>query len=479
MRGGCLLQFCNESRVIVQGCCALLTLTQKHFKRSFPEIPLNMSTVKGPLSTPKREILELSNALNRLSQNTEVLTQCCTALTRRTRQLTSLTTPASETSAALIQASSNVASTLTLMREARDKFDSVSRGELIMDKIYVGAKEYYELVCKLNYPNSPTALTNQGDLIGTATNKTNPLLHKESGGESASTSRGVAKNFQRALMFAVGTQNNNSNNNSMEAMESRKGDRVATTNQTILQRTQDKQRGGDVVDDDLQITEQDVYTAADALELLKITFSYFTGHEDDVHKNIFSMDPFDDQHVTLDRRQWKSTSTTLRNIEQAHQRGVDGMCLLIKAHLFKAGPAIRVKRALVARGDVTVTTVKDTNNPSNTIMQVPYESAAQARIRYMNAVQNRDLMKSVGEYEENLPLTTRMVRELRAIFECLGEKKNFWGCTLGDNITEEMNSIINANMKKKLNASEVTRTEVIGSGRYCNICSVCIHLTCL
>jgi exocyst complex protein 7 len=249
----------------------------------------------------------------------------------------------------------------------------------------------------------------------------------------------------------------------------------------MFQRTQDK-RGE--VDDDLHILEQDVYAAADALELLKNTFSYFTGHEEDetlLRKSSFTIDPFDDRDISLDRRRWKSTGSTLRNIEQTHQRGVEGMCFLIKAHLLKAGPAIRMKRPLVARGDVTISTVpapkgeglgKDKNG-STSMMQVPYESAAEARIRFNTAVQNRDLMKSIGEFEEYLPLTTRMVRELRAIFECLGEKKTFWGCALGDNVMEEMNVIITMNMKKKLVMNEVTRTEPVGSGRYCNICMVC------
>lgn len=48
------------------------------------------------------------------------------------------------------------------------------------------------------------------------------------------------------------------------------------------------------------------------------------------------------------------------------------------------------------------------------------ETAARTRHRLQDALQNRDLLKSIGEYEEYLPLSTRVVRELRAIFECLG-----------------------------------------------------------
>ena len=48
------------------------------------------------------------------------------------------------------------------------------------------------------------------------------------------------------------------------------------------------------------------------------------------------------------------------------------------------------------------------------------ETAATTRDRLQEALQNCDLMKSIGDYEEYLPLSTRVVWELRAIFECLG-----------------------------------------------------------
>ena len=375
------------------------------------------------------------------------------------------------------------------MKEARDKFDNVTKGESIMEKVYIGAKDYYDKVSKLDVDSTKNNMTMTlllGDSLsqGAAPPNGTAVNHNKEG-DSSLTSRGVTRNIQRALKFAVGdkasssnSSNNNSNvgNNAAASTETRRA-LTETGGGGAMLNLYDYRR--DDLEDDLLITEQDVYAAADALELLKDTYGYFTGHDEDdiLHKN--KIDPFQDKGAILDRRRWKSTASTLRNIEHAHERGVDGMGLLIKAHLLKAGPAIRMKRPLVARGDVTITTVVDPRadtgkgTSSSSIMQVHYESAAEARMRFNAAVQNRDLMKSVGEYEEYLPLTTRMVRELRAIFECLSEKKTFWGCVLGDNAIEEMNGIINVNMRKKLVINEVTRTEAMGSGHYSNMCMVC------
>lgn len=44
----------------------------------------------------------------------------------------------------------------------------------------------------------------------------------------------------------------------------------------------------------------------------------------------------------------------------------------------------------------------------------------QTRDRLAAALQNRDLLRSIGEYEEFQPVDARHVREIRAIFECLG-----------------------------------------------------------
>ena len=143
------------------------------------------------------------------------------------------------------------------------------------------------------------------------------------------------------------------------------------------------------------------------------------------------------------------------------------MCLLVQHHLTYAGPAVRLKR--MVRGDATVTTAGGA------------ESATETRNRLAAALQNRDLMKSVGEYQEYLPLDTRSVRELRAIFECLGGD----GCFLGP----EDNVVLGGGFGSGLGGTgplerlrsgnvgiggsvKVTRTEKIGSGYYTNLVKV-------
>lgn len=72
-------------------------------------------------------------------------------------------------------------------------------------------------------------------------------------------------------------------------------------------------------------------------------------------------------------------------------------------------------------------------------------------------------MKEVGEYEESLPLDTRTVRELRAIFECLGGGGD--GSFLSISSLAE-NEIMGKIQKYQIDASKVSRTEKIGSGYY-------------
>ena len=71
-------------------------------------------------------------------------------------------------------------------------------------------------------------------------------------------------------------------------------------------------------------------------------------------------------------------------------------------------------------------------------------------------------MKSVGEYEEILPLDTRTVRELRAIFECLSGD----GCQLNPRRTKERTT---PRKKHQMAPSKVSRTEKIGSGCFTNM----------
>ena len=128
------------------------------------------------------------------------------------------------------------------------------------------------------------------------------------------------------------------------------------------------------------LTEQELYAGADSMEILRDAHTYFSK-----------------------RLEWKSSRATIDELERLHQVGVEAMGLLVTGHLTGAGAAVRRK--------VETAEKKRKGNE---------ESAQETRDRLQDALLNRDLMKSIGEYEEYLPLSTRVVRELRAIFECLG-----------------------------------------------------------
>lgn len=69
------------------------------------------------------------------------------------------------------------------------------------------------------------------------------------------------------------------------------------------------------------LSEQDVYAAADSMEILRDAFDYF-----------------------LERKTWRSTPSALQGLERVHKIGVHSMCNLITNHLLSAGQAIRLKR---------------------------------------------------------------------------------------------------------------------------------------
>ena len=78
------------------------------------------------------------------------------------------------------------------------------------------------------------------------------------------------------------------------------------------------------------------------------------------------------------------------------------------------------------------------------------------------ALQNRDLLKSIGEYEEHQPVEARPIREMRAVFECLGGE----GHHLGPPRKKEPSSLAAA---FGISANRVVRTEKVGSGGYSSL----------
>jgi exocyst complex component 7 len=77
-------------------------------------------------------------------------------------------------------------------------------------------------------------------------------------------------------------------------------------------------------------------------------------------------------------------------------------------------------------------------------------------------LQNRNLLKSIGEYEEFQPVEARPIREIRSIFECLGS----YGYHLGEISRREPSGLANI---FGISANKVNRTEKVGSGGYTNL----------
>lgn len=108
-----------------------------------------------------------------------------------------------------------------------------------------------------------------------------------------------------------------------------------------------------------------------------------------------------------------------------------------------AGPGARLKRG-----------AKKTDASS--------EAAAETRDRLSAALKNRDLLKSIGDYEEFQPVEARQIREIRAIFECLAS----YGYSLGPAPGREpagLTAVFN------VPPARVIRSEKVGSGCYTDL----------
>jgi hypothetical protein len=172
---------------------------------------------------------QLTSALDKMESSTTFAFACCNQLSNRARQLDLLTSPASDASSMLSRANANLTSALVLLKDAREKFDTVTDCEPAIERLHKGVVEMEE---------------------------------KRQGGRSKGglSSRNV-------------------------------------------------------------YTEQDVYAAGDSMEILRDAYTYFLEHNN-----------------------WRSSATYLGELERCHRKGLDGMSLLIRTHLKKAGQAVRPKR---------------------------------------------------------------------------------------------------------------------------------------
>ena len=305
----------------------------------------------------------LAQSLRRMADTTSEITSLTDGLARRARHLDSLTSPASETSAMLTQSANNLNSTLSTMKDAREKFDTVQDCEPAIQRLLSGAQE-------------------------------SRSLFEASGGAKAAAAAAAASPNAGAMALAT--------------------------------------HGGN-------LTEQDVYAAVDSMEIIRDAYAYF-----------------------LERRSWRSTPSALGGLERAHTLGVDAMCLLIGHHLQASGAAVKLKQNSNKSSSSKKNKGKDADN-GRKVIPTPRETAAETRLRLSKALQNRDLMKAVGEHEECLPMDSRPVRELRAVFECLGGE----AAHLGPN---PMDMVLRSRVKPEM--SKVVRTEKVGSGGYCSLVNV-------
>jgi hypothetical protein len=212
--------------------------------------------LSGEATVAKSRIEALHQALNKMKSTTADATRCCDALRARSDNLDSLTSPASDASAMLSLAASNLGTTLVKLKDARDKFETVRDCEPAIERLRDGVKDM------------------EDKRLGKA--KGRELKH------------------ERAF----------------------RGKDTAVA-------------GG--------LTEQDVYAAADSMEILRDAFDYF-----------------------LERKAWRSTPSALQQLERVHKQGVSSMCTLITSHLLVAGQAIQLKRAGSGKDGPTIPGVKET-----------------------------------------------------------------------------------------------------------------------
>lgn len=314
----------------------------------------------------------------------------CDGLSRRSRHLDSLTSPASETSALLALASSNLQSTSGALKDARDKFDTVADCEPAVERLFWGARE----ACK------------------------EVALHAERQGRG-----GVLPASMKRLVDGSSNNSGGDNRGTMSLLKPRQNNHNSDTTSPL--------------------TEQELYAGADAMEIVRDAHGYFSK-----------------------RMEWKSTKEAMDDLERVHYIGVDAMGLLVTGHLTGAGAAVRRKVDAPPAPDRKSSSAAGARqrNTRVTTAERSEESASKTRDRLQEALQNRDLMKSIGEYEEYLPLSTRVVRELRAIFECLGGMPTDGSSLLMS--SANLPSYIPPPEPSLPPGGKVLRTEKVGSGHY-------------
>ncbi|KAL7545865.1 hypothetical protein ACHAWF_009221 [Thalassiosira exigua] len=367
-------------------------------------LALASSSSLHPPSESQSRIAQLESALKSMSATTASACRACDGLSRRSRHLDSLTSPASETSALLARTSAHLNATSAVLRDAREKFDTVGDCEPSVERLFWGARE----ACR-----EVAAHAERQGRGGVLPPSMRQLIDSSSGASSGGKSR--ADDLSRSAKIAA---------------------------KSVLELASSSEAGSPA-----PLTEQELYAGADAMEIVRDAHAYFAR-----------------------RREWKSARDVRSDLDRVHRVGVDAMGLLVAGHLTGAGAAVRRKvdgapdpKARKGRGKSVPKRV------ATSAAERAEETAAAARDRLQEALQNRDLMKSVGEYEEYLPLSTRAVRELRAIFECLGGMPSDGRGLALQPLKPSLARALPPPAPAAPAGGKVLRTEKVGSGRYADL----------
>ena len=128
-----------------------------------------MATMVGPSSTNARPTVVLAAVMEKMESTSMEAFRCCELLTKRARQLDSLTSPASDASSMLSRANASLAATVSLMKDARDKFDTVSECEPAIERLHKGVSDMEQVRLSGGRSKGPlknrTVLTEQ-DIYG-------------------------------------------------------------------------------------------------------------------------------------------------------------------------------------------------------------------------------------------------------------------------------------------------------------------------
>jgi len=100
--------------------------------------------ILSALGASEQRTETLSECLHKMDSTTADAFRCCELLSRRAEQLDSLTSPASDASSMLSRANANLAATLVLMRDAREKFDTVTDCEPAIERLHKGVVDMEE-----------------------------------------------------------------------------------------------------------------------------------------------------------------------------------------------------------------------------------------------------------------------------------------------------------------------------------------------